>query len=69
MHNRNYTKGYKSLTNCGQNFVWSVSWCDANYGCATRNRIFRSKVEALAFQAELESSSSNYVYDVEKVVC
>lgn len=52
----------------GQSYVWRVRWWNMNvrHG-ADQFKAFRSKAQALIFQAKLKSNPNNYVADLEKV--
>ena len=52
----------------GQSYVWRVRWWNmkVRHG-ADQFKAFRSKAQALIFQAKLKSNPNNYVADLEKV--
>jgi hypothetical protein len=64
---RNNHSSYRANAG-GQSYVWRVRWWNMNvrYG-ADQFKAFRSKAQALIFQAKLKSNPNNYVADLEKI--
>ena len=64
---RNNQSSYRANAG-GQSYVWRVRWWNMNVRHGTDQfKAFRSKAQALIFQAKLTSNPNNYVADLEKV--